>query len=204
MSASQHKISDYFNTYGRIDSLLRENAELKIKADNYDALNAEAQQLRKLTKFHVERKVRGVVMSTKIFFYNEHEGFAVIEDANNIKPGQVVVSSNGLIGKVESVRDNVGKVMLITNSNLHVSAILGKAGIKAILSGGYNGKLVSSLINGQVMPEKGEIVITSGDDDVFPSGIVIGNVTRVSWDTVEITPSASIANTSIVSVIDRR
>lgn len=105
-----------------------------------------------------------------------------------LKENMVVITKDGLIGKLQKVTNYSSEVKLITandiNNKVSVSIALQDGETDAILSG-YNKKdnlIEISGVDAQVKINKGDIVTTSGFGGMFPRGIYIGSVETIKND----------------------
>ena len=99
-----------------------------------------------------------------------------------------VLNADGLIGKIISVTKGESRVLLLTDPNCKVSALLQNpprepgvvAGIKAAFSS--SPRCVMTYVNRDAKIKPGEPVISSGFGGIFPKGIPIGSVTHVEMN----------------------
>lgn len=91
-----------------------------------------------------------------------------------IKPGNPVMSENGLVGRVVGVTDGVSRVLLLTDAASRTPVMIDRTNSRAILTGdgGPNPKL--EYLRGQDPVKSGDRVLTSGDGGVFPRGLPVG------------------------------
>ena len=108
--------------------------------------------------------------------------------SSGLKENMIVITKNGLIGKLEKVTKYSATVKLITandvNNKVSVSITTSSGETNAILSG-YDKKKNEILVSGvdsSIDINKGDAVTTSGLGGVFPRGIYIGKVESVSLD----------------------
>ena len=132
-----------------------------------------------------------------------------------IKQGQAVVVNQGLIGKIIRVSNFTSTVKLLTTDELSnkisVKVKLNDKSVYGLLSN-YDAKCKCYLIEGisdsDEISENSEVV-TTGLSESFPSGILIGHVTKVVMDEynltkmVQVKPSANFDDITIVSVLKR-
>lgn len=100
----------------------------------------------------------------------------------------VVITKDGLIGKLQKVTNYSSEVKLITandiNNKVSVSIATTDGETDAILSG-YNqeeGLVEISSVDSQVSIQVGDVVTTSGLGGMFPRGIYIGTVEKIESD----------------------
>ena len=91
-----------------------------------------------------------------------------------VKPGNPVMSENGLVGRVVGVGDGVSRVLLLTDVASRTPVMIDRTNSRAILfgDGGPNPKL--EYLRGQDPVKSGDRVLTSGDGGVFPRGLPVG------------------------------
>lgn len=95
-----------------------------------------------------------------------------------VKKGQVVMTGEGLVGRVTQAGNHSSRVLLITDINSRIPVLVGEAGNRAILAGD-NGLRPKLLYLNQSAAAPGDKVVTSGDAEAFPPGIPIGQVAEV-------------------------
>lgn len=107
---------------------------------------------------------------------------------SGIEDNMVVITKNGLIGKIYKVYDNSSEVKLITSDdiNFKVSIAIKTNDVDnyAILNG-YDketGLIKATGIDKTTEIRKDDIVLTSGLGEMFPGGIYIGTVEKVEND----------------------
>ncbi|HKP79479.1 MAG TPA: rod shape-determining protein MreC, partial [Phenylobacterium sp.] len=91
-----------------------------------------------------------------------------------IKPGNPVMSENGLVGRIVGVTDGVSRVLLLTDAASRTPVMIDRTNARAILTGdgGPNPKL--EYLRGQDPVKTGDRILTSGDGGVFPRGLPVG------------------------------
>jgi rod shape-determining protein MreC len=97
-----------------------------------------------------------------------------------IKRDMAVISGDGVVGKVIMVFADTSQVLLINDQSSGVGAILEESRLQGVLKGKASGELVLDKIMSDEEVKPGEKVLTSGGDQIFPKGLPIGSVTRVS------------------------
>jgi rod shape-determining protein MreC len=95
---------------------------------------------------------------------------------NGVEPGMGVISSNGIVGKVMSVSDNYATVSSLLNTDVFVSALVKRNGNFGSIH--WDGKDILSTklmyIPSHINLQKGDTVVTSGYNSIFPENITIG------------------------------
>uniref|UniRef100_UPI0025CD1DA8 rod shape-determining protein MreC n=1 Tax=uncultured Phenylobacterium sp. TaxID=349273 RepID=UPI0025CD1DA8 len=91
-----------------------------------------------------------------------------------IKPGNPVMSENGLVGRVVGVTNGVSRILLLTDVASRTPVLIDRTNARAILTGdgGPNPKLEH--LRGLDPVKSGDRVLTSGDGGVLPRGLPVG------------------------------
>ena len=175
--------------YAEIKELQKEVADLKSTLD----LNATLSEYTYINATVVNRNVG--------YWYNN----IVIDkgERNGVKKGDAVITPKGLIGRVTSVSNFSSTVKLLTSDE-----ISNKISIKIDSNDSYLYGLLTGYDKDNI--KEGDLVTTTGLTDYFPSGILIGQVSKVVKDEydlnsiVEVTPSADFENISTVTILNRK
>lgn len=135
---------------------------------------------------------------------------------NGIKMGDAVITSSGLIGKIVNVSNFSSTVKLLTSNEISNKISIKISSSENYLYGlltGYNEENKVYIVEGITksnLVKEGDMVTTTGLTDYFPSGILIGYVSKVVKDeydlnsVVEITPSVNFEDISVVTVLNRK
>ncbi len=121
----------------------------------------------------------------------------------------VVVFENILIGKIIEVFDNFSKVLLITDSNSKIPALVQESRIEGLIEGMKKGILSMNLVPKNIEIEKNQTVITSGIGGTFPRGFLIGKISLVKslesdmFQTVEVMPAVAMEELERVFIIKK-
>lgn len=103
---------------------------------------------------------------------------------DGISIGNAVVTSEGLVGKIEKVTNNTSLVKLITSTDdtnkISVKARNNDIYIYKVLEHENNKLIVNGIDNNLNLV--GETIVTSGLSDYLPSGIIVGKVESIEND----------------------
>ncbi len=167
--------------------LRKEVNQLLLEKQQYREIILENERLKALLSFK-EQEPRYVTAARVIARGPDRLLNIVIIDKgekNGIEKGMAVITPQGLIGKVYSVRDSFSDVLLLKDSNFSVAVRLQNSRREGVVSGaGYDYCLLK-----YVPPEenvvKGDVVITSGFDGIFPEGLPVGVISKVRKEGIE-------------------
>jgi len=98
---------------------------------------------------------------------------------NGIKLGMPVVSDLGVVGKIAEVTQKSAKVILFTDPQFSVAALVQRPRESGLITGTLQGVLRMRYINEDAHIRIGDKVITSKLSSTFPEGLLIGEVIRV-------------------------
>lgn len=123
---------------------------------------------------------------------------------------QPVVTSDGLVGRVINSYPFAAQVLLITDERHGAGAIIGQT-IEGRSLGVVNGKkeylCEFRFIDPPKVVENGEQVITSGQDGIYPKGLLIGRVKKIDGgvggmpQAVDLEPAAQLGRLETVSIL---
>src|SRR3990170_5956549 len=104
---------------------------------------------------------------------------------DGVKTGHVVLSDQGLVGRVSEVGTNFSKVLLVTDSSSVVSALVQGSRATGIVKGQFGDSLIMDWLLQTEPVKEGDVVITAGlgigDElrSLYPKGLVIGTIAQV-------------------------
>ncbi len=122
-------------------------------------------------------------------------------EKDGVKPGNIVVDQNGIIGRISTVTSAYSLVSIVGNSNVKISAIVLPSQENCIVgqrSDPYHLEL--NYISDIEKVNDGDSVISSGKDGFTPYGISIGIIRKINGRAFIIQDRSSINNT-IVKII---
>lgn len=188
--------------YAQIEELQKEVTELKNVLD----LNATLSEYTYVNATVVNRNIG--------YWYNN----LTIDkgEKNGIKLGDAVITPDGLIGKIVNVSNFSSTVKLLTSDEISNKISIKISSNKKYLYGlliGYDRENNIYKIEGITDSDnikEGDLVTTTGLTEYFPSGILIGKVSKIVKDEydlnsiVEVKPSVNFENISTVTVLNRK
>lgn len=152
----------------------------------YNELAAENERLRAMLDY----KESNVTQELKVAQItgkepgNWFEVFTIDLGANDgIAEGMPVVTPNGLVGKVAEVSLDSAKVITIIDARSSVSAIMERTRDTGVVKGTIGSDDLTAVLTMNYLPLDtdvidGDVVLTSGYDEVYPKGLVVGTVTN--------------------------
>lgn len=114
---------------------------------------------------------------------------------SGIKPEMIVLTERGLVGQVIDVSETTSKVLLITDPLSAVNSVLQTSRATGMVRGDVGGQLYLDQVPQEATIEIGDIVLSSGLGGIFPRGLVIGQVTDVQKQDLEMFQRATLRPT---------
>src|SRR6202453_548158 len=133
-------------------------------------------------------------------------------EVDGLKPDTAVITANGVVGKVLLVYRSTSLVLLISDHSSGVGALLEKSRIEGIVRSTPAGEVMLEKVMSDESVSVGEQVLTSGGDGIFPKGLLVGTVTKVTpgselFLNIHLRPAADLSKLEevlVVTKIDQR
>ncbi|PKL51840.1 MAG: rod shape-determining protein MreC [Nitrospira bacterium HGW-Nitrospira-1] len=173
----------------RIDELLMERAKYQEAAIENKRLN-ELLGLRESRQRYVtaaKALSRGTDQWSHTLVLDKGQKEGVAKDMSAITP-------TGLAGKIFNVTKSYAKLLLLTDINFSAAVRLQESRREGIISGTGRKNLILQYIPYEEEIKTGDIVITSGLDQLFPPGIPVGFISKIDkkgtghFQHIEVTP----------------
>lgn len=95
---------------------------------------------------------------------------------NGVKPGQAVIDSRGMIGRIFLAGERTSWVILLSDLNSRIPVTIEPGHARAILAGdNAKAPALETLAQGAVV-KAGDQVVSSGDGGILPPGLPVGTV----------------------------
>lgn len=157
-----------------IDTLLLERATYQEAILENKRLNELLKLREKQQQYIAAAKVlsRGIDQWSHTLVLDKGEKDGVSKDMSAITP-------KGFAGKIFNVTDSYSKLLLMTDINFSASVRLQGSRKEGIISGTGTRKVILKYIPSEEEIKIGDIVITSGLDQLFPPGIPVGFISKI-------------------------
>jgi rod shape-determining protein MreC len=177
-------------------SLARENVGLRTEVARLREENARlheadntVQRLRRQLGFQDVPVIKRIAADVLAIRPNPSFETLVIHrgSRDGVRVDSVVVAPEGVVGHVYDVAPTTAAVLLVTDANSAVGAMVQRAASRAVgVCHGTGGALLTmSYLDQDADVRVGDTIVSSGmgaEQGVFPKGLVIGTVTRVGRD----------------------
>jgi rod shape-determining protein MreC len=133
---------------------------------------------------------------------------------SGIELNMPVVTAGGIVGRIVATGPWVAQVMLITDERAAAGAVVGEIdnsnALGSVRGLGEKGLLEMRYVSGLEKVEAGNLVLTTGQDGIYPAGLTVGQIIDVrlgsatSPHVIKIKPGARLDSLEEVAVLQYR
>lgn len=188
--------------------LASEVGELRLKNQKLEGQAAEAIRLARLLGFRQENTDIPMVAAEVIGANadsNSHTVFINRGDGDGIRRNMAVITPEGVVGKISEALAHTSQVLLITDRESGVGALLAGTRTHGVVKGTGDPLLWMDYVSTDEKVPAGEQVLTSGEDRIFPKNLPVGWVASTKpgfpFQTLTITPAAHLDRLEEVLVL---
>lgn len=190
------------------EQLRRENDALKLRIAQLESKAAEADRLAQLLNFRQSQQ-NVPMLTARVIGTSAGTASQTIYldrgERDGIRRNMGVITPDGVVGKVvESYRDT-SQVLLLTDKESGVGAMLADSRIQSPVGGTGEPILTMKYIPTDDEVTVGEQVVTSGMDRIFPRDLPVGTVTEIKpgapFKKVRVRPAAQLERLEEVIVL---
>ena len=215
-------VNQFTQAIAEIQRLRADNAALR---DQVDRLTLENVQLREAT-FAAQQAAKLNDVAKTLPFETVRANVIARDPSNllativlaagtddGVRVGHVVVSDQGLVGRVTEVGANYSKVLLLTDPSSTLSALVEGSRATGIVRGQYGDALIMEWILQTEKVKAGDTVVTAGLGlgeelrSLYPKGLVVGKVVQLqnaeaaAYQRAIITPAVDLRRLETVLVL---
>src|SRR2546423_3082847 len=219
-TATGHFFSNAWHSYVDLRGVRQQNQELQHQLDllrlQEVRLAEDAVQARRLQALlackeqYISQTVAAQVVGTsgtdrsRVFYIDKGS-------SDGVKSDMPVISPAGIVGKINNVFPNTAQVLAISDPQSGAGVMLEKSRIRGVLRGTARSfpEITKSVMSDEKV-DRGERVLTSGGDQIYPRGMEVGTVDQVVPDregepflTLRVRPSADLNRLEEVLVITK-
>jgi rod shape-determining protein MreC len=213
----QSSANDIWHNYFYLRGVRQQNRELQEQLQQLQLeqvrLRQDAEQAHRLQSLlgfkeqFIDKTIAAQVIATS----GSEQSRTVYLDKGSedgIAQDMAVISAAGIVGKVSQVFRHTSQVLLINDQTSGVGTILEQSRMQGVLKGRPNGEVVLDKVMSDEEVKTGDHVLTSGGDQIFPKGLPVGTVAKVTRGTeflqVTIKPAAALNHLEEVLVITKK
>ena len=190
------------------EDLASENRDLRKSLRELAELAEENQQLRRALQMR-DRAPADMIPAERIGV-DQSPFFRVLNiridrGGRFARPGMAVLAPDGVVGRVDKIFDNYSDVMLITDARSKIAVEVARNRAQGILHGDSEDGCVVDVPKDYEV-ELGDLIQTSGVDELFPKGHPVGQVAEVEQlvgdqQRLHITPAVRFDRVDVVWVV---
>ncbi len=196
------------NTSRENERLRRENDTLKLQLNQLQSKAAEADRLAALLNFRQAHQNVPMLGARVIGTSADTASQTIYIDRgerDGIRRNMGVITPDGVVGKViESYRDT-SQVLLLTDKDSGVGALLVVSRIQSPVGGAGEPQLTMKYVPNDDNVNLGDRVVTSGMDRIFPRDLPVGTVSQIKdgnpFKQIRIRPAANLERLEEVIVL---
>lgn len=193
--------------------LRRVNEALHVELDEAKRQGSQAARLEALADLRAQTPAQTLgarVVAVGLSPYFRVSRITLDRGQGEVKPGMPVVSTAGVVGRIQRVYGAYADVLLAVDPQLSIDVIVPRTGGRGVLKGLGGDNAYACKIDYLVRSEEikeGDLVVTSGLGAVFPRDVPVGRVRKISknayglYQEVEVAPSVEFSRLSHVLVI---
>src|SRR3984957_19853809 len=190
------------------EELQRENGRLKLEIMQLQSKSAEADRLASLLNFKQKQAKVPMVLARVIGASADANSAVVYLDQGThegIRKNMGVITPEGVVGKVIESYPNTCQVLLLTDRDSGVGAMIADSRIQSPVGGLGEPLLTMKYVGNDDDVAVGARVVTSGMDRIFPKDLPVGIITQVKpggqYKQIRLRPSASLEKLEEVIVL---
>ena len=205
--------ADAFHVFGEYPALERENKELRRQLAEAHAQTqqlavegAENEQLRAV--LNLQRRLPLRTLAAAVIAASPGTSSAIYIDRgrkDGLSTDLPVITPDGVVGKTVAVFHDTAQVLLITDHSSGAGAMLEKSRDEGVMKGAGDDLCILDYIPNGTAISHGDKVVTSGLDQIYPKGLLLGIVTNVKegniYKVISVKPAASLERLEDVLVV---
>lgn len=210
-----HKIRSTWRNYFALRDAAKENEqlhrqvdELQLRVSRLEGQAAEADRLSALLNFRrAHENVR--MLAARVIGASAGTASETIfidrGERDGVRKNLAVITPDGVVGKVIDAYSDTSQVLLLTDKDSGIGALLAESRIQSPVGGTGEPLLVMKYIPNDDSVNVGEHVVTSGMDRIFPKDLPVGIVAEVKpgnpFKQIRVRPSANLQRLEEVVVL---
>ncbi|MBR3182714.1 MAG: rod shape-determining protein MreC [Eggerthellaceae bacterium] len=193
-----NSVTDLTANESSLVALREQNQKLRQMLSDAEEYRQEVERLQGLLDMKQVSGVTGPVAHIIGRSANAWDQSITIDLGSNdgVEAGMTIMGASGVIGQVSQTAEKTSTVRLLTDPNSGAAVMIQSSRANGIVRGSINGLLYLEDLDEGVVPEVGDVIITSGLGGSYERGLIVGAVVNVNMAT------STTAGTVIVSPND--
>ncbi|MBF9045979.1 rod shape-determining protein MreC [Rhodobacterales bacterium LSUCC0031] len=180
------RMVDGFQSYARLyeqnEELRRELQQMRAWREAALQLEQENASLLDLNRVRLDPEltfVTGIVMADAGSPFRRSV-LINVGARDGILDGWATMDGLGVVGRISGVGERTSRVLLLTDNNSRIPVTIQPSGQQALLMGDTSSSPVLDFIEDPDDIAAGDRIVTSGDDGIFPPGLLVGQVVQAN------------------------
>ncbi len=209
------KVHGVFTGYIDLVHVRRDNLALQDELNHLQIRNsalegeaAEAQRLDSVLGFRTDHPEAPMLAARVIATSADSASHVVFLNRgarDGIKSNMAVITPDGIVGKVFEVYASTAEVLLATDKDSGVGALLAGTRTQGVVGGTGDPTLTMKYVSNDENVAPGQQILTSGEDQIFPKDLPVGTVTQVKsgnpFKQIQLRPAAHLDRLDEVLVL---
>lgn len=120
---------------------------------------------------------------------------------DGIVDGWAAIDGIGLVGRIAGVGERTSRVILLTDTSSRIAVSIESNGQRAMIVGDNTSRPPLEFLEDPETVRPGDRVVTSGDGGVFPSGLLVGQVTQTQSGRLRVRLAADMQRLEFLHVV---
>jgi rod shape-determining protein MreC len=188
--------------------LTEELGKLRLRNEQLEGQAAQAARLARLLGFR-QANADVPMMAAEVIGANADSTSRTVfinrGDEDGIRRNMAVITPDGVVGKISEALPHTSQVLLITDRESGVGALLASTRTHGVVKGTGDPLVWMDYVSTDEKVSAGEQVLTSGEDRIFPKNLPVGWVASTKagfpFQTIEVTPAAHLDRLEEVLVL---
>ena len=194
----------FWSNYISLRGARAENARLRAELDQLRLQNrelaaqaGEAQRLSAILNFreaHPEAQMLAAQVISASADPTSHTLVLNRGDHDHVRRNMAVITPDGIVGKIVEVLPTTSQVLLINDKDSGAGALLADTRTHGVIKGSGDPDARLDYVINEEPVHPGELVLTSGEDRIFPKDLLIGTVSMANqgnpFQVIHVKPAA--------------
>jgi rod shape-determining protein MreC len=206
--------SHAYTSYWRLWHAQQENQELhaqlvaaQVQAQRLAEQAGETERLRNLLQFKSQLPFQTVAAEVIGSSPGENSNAIFIDKGwdSGLASDLAVITPEGVVGKILAIYPHSAQVLLLTDPSSGVGVTLSQTRVQGVLKGDGGNLCDIHYVMNEEPVARGEVVVSSGLDQIYPKGLPVGTVAKVGdgmiYKNIVLKPAVDLSRLEMVLVV---
>ncbi len=185
-------VKETIGLYLNLIDIKKDNRQLKLELDELKTqlliqkeIEIENERLKTLLDFQQKNHMN--LLPARVIGYDlsgQHSTIRINKgEQHRVKKGQAIISPEGVVGTIFSVQSHTSQILMVTDHYSVIDAIIQNSRARGVVEGRAGTHAHIKYLQRTDEVHVGDLVVTSGLDNIFPKGYPIGVISKVEKKT---------------------